>query len=260
MEKDFRRMGRAELTELLNAALRDKEALEKERAEHVRRAESTEQHMQEAEKNRIALQNELIAVRMETAALQEKNAALQEQLAGVCSQLDSVREQLSCALMELEAERRSSESLNEALREEQAAHGRAQEKIDSLLRQLSDRVILKDSAGTLADAAIQLNGVLVAAQSAADQYLENIERMHREQEKSCATMEAESRERAEQMIREAVEKCAELEESTRVKCEALKADAEKNVWQKWSSLSEQLKQISNEIHNTVHVADCGKGA
>ena len=37
--------------------------------------------------------------------------------------------------------------------------------------------------------------------------------------------------------------------------EALKADAEKNVWQKWSSLSEQLKQISNEIHNTVHVAD-----
>ena len=255
MDKDYRRMGRAELTELLHTALRDNETLEKERAEYSRKAESAEQHLVEAEKQTAAVQNELTTAKAEGAGLQERNAFLQEQIESLRAQLDSAREQLTAAQEALEAERSRSAELAETIRDEQAAHAHAQEKIEALTQQLSDRVILKDNAGTLADAAIQINGVLAAAQSAADQYLENIERLHREQEKSCATMEAESMEKAAQMISDAEKRCAELEEKTRAKCEALKADAEKNVWQKWSSLSEQLQQISREIHNTVHVAD-----
>ena len=213
MDKDFKRMGRAELLDALNAVLREKDALQQEKTELQRRYDSAAQHLSEAENRINAAQAELMEEREKTA------------------------------------------DLNDKLREEQAAHARAQEKIESLTAQLSDRVILKDNAGTLADAAIQLNGVLAAAQTAADQYLENIERMHREQEKRCELMEQTSREKADAMIRKAEEKCAALEAQTKAKCEALKADAEKNVWQKWSSLSEQLKQISNEIHNTVHVAD-----
>ena len=54
---------------------------------------------------------------------------------------------------------------------------------------------------------------------------------------------------------DAEQRCAMMEEQTRRRCEEMKVNADKNVWQKWSSLSEQLKQISNEIHNTVHVPD-----
>lgn len=255
MEKDFKRMGRTELLDAVNAVRREKDALESQKAEYLRQYESAKQHLTEAESRLDALQTELTGVRAELAAQQEKTSAQETLLASLDQQLSSTREQLEDAQTELTGERSRSAALNETLKDEQAAHARAKEKIEALTAQLSDRVILKDNAGTLADAAIQINGVFAAAQNAADQYLENIERMHREQEKSCATMEAESREKAAQMIRDAEERCAALEAQTKAKCEALKADAEKNVWQKWSSLSEQLKQISNEIHNTVHVPD-----
>lgn len=254
MERDFRRMGRTELLEALNLALKEKEALENQKAECQRQYESAKQHLSEADGRLAAVQAELTAASANLAAQQEKTAAQETLLASFDQQLNSAREQLTAAQEELSGERSRSAELAEALKDEKAAHARAQEKIAALTGQLSDRVILKDNAGTLADAAIQINGVLIAAQTAADQYLENIERMHREQQKSCETMEKESREKADQMIRDAEARCAQLEAQTKAKCEALKAEVEKNVWQKWSSLSEQLKQISNEIHNTVHVA------
>lgn len=39
---------------------------------------------------------------------------------------------------------------------------------------LNDRIILESEAGSIAEAALKLNGVFEAAQAAADQYLENI--------------------------------------------------------------------------------------
>lgn len=42
---------------------------------------------------------------------------------------------------------------------------------------LADRKIIIDQAGTLAEAALQLNGIFEAADRAARQYLENIQRM-----------------------------------------------------------------------------------
>ena len=255
MDRDFKRLGRTELLDALNAAMKERETLENQKAEYQRQYESAKQHLAEADSRLNGVQAELTDARAHLAAQQEKTAAQETLLASFDQQLSSAREQLEAAQAELSEERSRTAALTESLRDEKAAHVRAQEKIASLTQQVSDRVILKDNAGTLADAAIQINGVLAAAQTAADQYLENIERMHREQEKSCETMERESREKADQMIREAEARCAQLEAQTKAKCDALKADAEKNVWQKWSSLSEQLKQISNEIHNTVHVSD-----
>lgn len=58
------------------------------------------------------------------------------------------------------------EQLNQKLQEAQAA--------------LADRKIAIDQAGTLAEAALQLNGVFEAADQAARQYLENIRCMGQE--------------------------------------------------------------------------------
>ena len=46
--------------------------------------------------------------------------------------------------------------------------------------QLADRKIVIEQSGSLAEAALRMNGVFEAAQRAADQYLENI--LHRDSE------------------------------------------------------------------------------
>lgn len=50
--------------------------------------------------------------------------------------------------------------------------------------QLADRTIKIESTGSLAEAALALNGVFEAAQAAADQYLLNIQRRGRQQKNS----------------------------------------------------------------------------
>lgn len=47
-------------------------------------------------------------------------------------------------------------------------------------RQLQDKNLVISEAGTLADAVVKLNGVMEAAQNAAQQYLDNAKRMEQE--------------------------------------------------------------------------------
>lgn len=50
-------------------------------------------------------------------------------------------------------------------------------KLAEAEQKLADRQIKTDEAGSIAEAALKLNGVFEAAQAAADQYLENIKRL-----------------------------------------------------------------------------------
>lgn len=50
-----------------------------------------------------------------------------------------------------------------------------QEKVDELQRQLDDRRLIMEHAGSIAEAALQINGVMEAAQRAADQYLASVQ-------------------------------------------------------------------------------------
>ena len=47
-----------------------------------------------------------------------------------------------------------------------------------LEEQLETRMIQISEAGSIAEAALQLNGIFAAAQAAADDYLNNLKRMH----------------------------------------------------------------------------------
>ena len=51
---------------------------------------------------------------------------------------------------------------------------RLSKELDEANRKLDDRKILLENSGSIAEAALKLNGVFEAAQMAADQYLENI--------------------------------------------------------------------------------------
>lgn len=50
-------------------------------------------------------------------------------------------------------------------------------RIDALETKLADREIRIRESGSIAEAALKLNGIFEAAQAAADQYLENIRRL-----------------------------------------------------------------------------------
>ena len=49
-----------------------------------------------------------------------------------------------------------------------------QERLEKAEKQLQDRKIILEKAGSIADAALQLNGVFEAAQMAAEQYLDSL--------------------------------------------------------------------------------------
>lgn len=67
-------------------------------------------------------------------------------------------------------------------------------------KQLDDRTLAVENTGSLAEAALAVNGVLEAAQAAADQYLQNIRQQNEHQQELCARMEQETREKCNRMM------------------------------------------------------------
>ena len=78
--------------------------------------------------------------------------------------------------------------------------GLLRERNDELEAQLQDRMLIISETGTLAEAALRLNGVFQAAQDACDQYTHNVQT-----------------------------RCQQMEEETRRKCERMLIDAENQV-------------------------------
>ena len=73
-----------------------------------------------------------------------------------------------------------------------------------LEQNLQDRTISLQETGSVAEAALQLNGVFQAAQNAADQYLFNVR-------KRCDEMEAEAKRKCEEMLEKAKSQVEENE-------------------------------------------------
>lgn len=68
------------------------------------------------------------------------------------------------------------------LLEERRENEQLRGELKKAYEQLSDRQVYMKNAGSIAEAALQLNGVFAAAQAAADQYLENVRRIAEESE------------------------------------------------------------------------------
>jgi hypothetical protein len=79
-------------------------------------------------------------------------------------------------------------------------------ELAQLQTQMQQREINLTHAGSIAEAALQLNGIFEAAQAAADQYLENIKRPVADTETRCR-----------QMMEETQQKCDELLKNTRLR-------------------------------------------
>lgn len=80
---------------------------------------------------------------------------------------------------------------------------RLQTELDEANQKLADRKIKLDKAGSIAEAALQINEVFNAAQEACAQYMFNITELSQRQEAICARMEQETQQKCEKMLADA---------------------------------------------------------
>lgn len=74
-----------------------------------------------------------------------------------------------------------------------------------LKEELNDKRIRMRQAGSIAEAALEIHGVMEAAQNAADQYLEEIRRIRMETEAACRRMMEQARQEAALFVAQAKE-------------------------------------------------------
>ena len=161
---------------------------------------------------------------------------------------------------------------NDALRLQQE---KSKQLIKDMQLKLDNRRIAIKEAGSIADAALCLNGVFDAAQLAAQQYLENLQDLYK-QEKNvvskneaetrsrCAAMIEETRLRCERMEAETAKRCEEMEDAAtkqcdfllkeaEEKCRALDIKAKEEVDKRWASLAERLEAFYNQKPNVEEI-------
>lgn len=112
------------------------------------------------------------------------------------------------------------------------------EEIEKLSRELEDMKLRTEkrqsslmNAGSIAEAALELNGVFDAAQRASDEYISEIRKMKTMQEELYRKAEEEARKRSERLVGITLQKCRAAQEDTIRKCsvmlERAKSEAER---------------------------------
>lgn len=122
-------------------------------------------------------------------------------------------------MTEKELRRLSRADLLEMLIDQSVELEQTRKKLAAAEEALASRVIEINSAGSIAEAALRLNGVFEAAQAACDQYVQNVRLLNERSEMICRRMEQESREKADRLLKEARRKCQAMEGRTEVPAE-----------------------------------------
>ena len=96
-------------------------------------------------------------------------------------------------------------------------------QLEKARTQLTSRTIAIEKSGTLAEAALRINGVFEAAQAACEQYTLNLQQRVSKQEEICREMEQRTQEKCDQMLREAEQEA----EASRLEAKSRLAEAQK---------------------------------
>lgn len=100
-------------------------------------------------------------------------------------------------MTEKELKRLSRSELLEMLIGQMEENEKLKIELEQARKKAESRQITIDRAGSIAEAALALNGVFDAAEAAAAQYLENIQRLSGSQEAVCRQMEEDARAKAQ---------------------------------------------------------------
>ena len=107
-------------------------------------------------------------------------------------------------------------------------------KYETAQKALEERVIIVERAGSIAEAALQLNGVFEAAQASAQQYLVSVEAMAKRQETE------EDIQQSEDLLKRTQNRCAKMEEDAKQRCAQMldRAKAESQAY--WDEVLAKL--------------------
>lgn len=145
-----------------------------------------------------------------------------------------------------ELQKLSRKDLLEMLIEQSEELEATKEKLKAARRELEYRDISIDKAGSIAEAALQLNGVFESAETASKQYLYNIKNLSERQERICQRLEKESLEAANKRIAESKEKCAALEAETKARCLEIISNSKAEAKKYWDEVSVKLEKFYEE--------------
>lgn len=104
-----------------------------------------------------------------------------------------------------------------------------QVRVEELQVELDNREVRIEEAGNLAEAALQVNGVVEAAQKAADQYLTNVKSLNEKTTAKCHQLEADTKKR-----------CDDMELATKQKCESMERETESKINARWSEFTQKV--------------------
>ena len=116
-------------------------------------------------------------------------------------------------------------------------------ELEETKKALQNRELAINEAGSIAVAALQLNGIFEAAQAASQQYIENIRSLNERQDAICKQRDIDSRAEVERRIKETEEKCESMEAACRKKCAAMEAEAKQKFDAYWAEVSKRLQSF-----------------
>lgn len=118
---------------------------------------------------------------------------------------------------------------------------------------LQEKTIAINEAGSIAEAALKLNGVFEAAQNSCQQYIANIIQLNQRQKTICTQMEEEASAKADQILAEASEKARLLAEdaeqqkaAVKSECDAMLQQAKQQADSYWAEVSARLEAFTAE--------------
>lgn len=130
--------------------------------------------------------------------------------------------------------------LLELLIQQTEENERLRARLNDAEDQLSQRRIIMENCGSIAEASLQLSGVFNAAQAAAQEYLESIKLHSETREEIFNRIEAEARAEADLIISDAKRRCRIMEEDAERKCGEMTRYAKKASEDYWNSVSAKL--------------------
>ena len=119
----------------------------------------------------------------------------------------------------------------------------------ALTAQLQDRQLRLEKAGSIAQAALELNNVFAAAQAAADDYLHSVQANLADTDAAAANTLSQARSEAKRILEQAQADADSLKAQTRQECSAMVEQAEQEVQQRWQTFDRKANALLDQYRS-----------
>ena len=115
-----------------------------------------------------------------------------------------------------------------------------QMKYEAAQKALEQRTIIIERAGSIAEAALQLNGVFEAAQASAQQYLDSVECLAQRKESEA------EKQQCDDLLKRTQWRCVKMEQETKLRCAQMLERAKVEAQSYWDEVLDKLDSYYNQ--------------